>query len=90
MKYDRIDKALYIANRQKFTAQTLEMAVATSATNTQVDIYDLQGKHLSHQIVATEKGINEIQMDISAYTSGMYLVNIQNETGRVSTKFIKH
>ena len=75
---------------QKFTTQSLEIALATSSTNTQVDIYDLQGKHLSHQTVATEKGMNEIQMNISAYASGMYLVNIQNETGRVSTKFIKH
>ncbi|MGB1206663.1 MAG: Ig-like domain-containing protein [Chitinophagales bacterium] len=75
---------------QKLTAQSLEMAIATSSLNTQIDIYDLQGQHLSHETLATQKGINEIQMNISAYASGMYLVNIQNETGRVSTKFIKH
>ena len=75
---------------QKLGVQSLEIAFATSSNQTQIDVYDLQGKLISQQSLATKKGINDLQINISAYTSGMYLVNIQNETGRVSTKFIKH
>ena len=56
-------------------------------THTQIKIFDITGRIILEKPIQTEKGLAEI--DISALTSGVYLISMSNNNYFTTSKFIK-
>jgi extracellular elastinolytic metalloproteinase len=57
--------------------------------NAIVSIYNLTGLQLNHSAWNLSEGLNQKAIDISAYASGMYLLQVKTGEGMRSEKFIK-
>lgn len=57
--------------------------------NASVMIYNLTGHMLSHSAWNISEGTNQKTIDISAYASGMYVVQVKTSEGMRSEKFVK-
>ena len=55
-----------------------------SKTNSLVTIYNMQGVAIFHSVLNG----GQIQIDVSGYQKGIYLVNVAFEAKVISTKFI--
>lgn len=53
-----------------------------------IDIFDLQGKQLSHQMFTSESGEHKISLDLSSLSSGLYLVKVSTDSGSYTEKLI--
>mgnify|MGYP002682831651 FL=1 len=57
--------------------------------NAIVSIYNLTGHLLNHSAWNLSEGTNQKTIDISAYASGMYVVQVKTSEGMRSEKFVK-
>jgi hypothetical protein len=57
---------------------------------TQISIFDLMGKLLYTQTIWANAGINTVPLDLSAYASGLYLLQISNMDGSVTAKLSRN
>jgi hypothetical protein len=57
---------------------------------TQISIFDLMGKLHYTQTIWANAGINTVPLDLSAYASGLYLLQISNMDGSVTAKLSRN
>jgi len=57
--------------------------------NFMVVITDLQGKELEEISFVPQNGTHQLQIDISNYAAGVYVLNVQTDSYQRSFKFIK-
>ena len=62
------------------------LTVANTADVSQVDIYDVTGKMVMTVNVASEN----ITLNVSDLNTGMYIINVTNEKGVQTSKFVKN
>ena len=60
-----------------------------SELDNEIQIYDLSGKLIMKKDFRSIKGMNEIALDISELSNGMYHVVVKNELSVFKTRFIK-
>lgn len=51
-----------------------------------LEIFDLQGRLIQRENGMAVRGNNEITLDLSAYTSGMYWLRFTHQNGNFSTQ----
>ena len=51
-------------------------------------VYDITGKIVKHDIVYSEEGHNQYELDIRNYQSGTYFITLQNQNEVYSDKFV--
>jgi hypothetical protein len=51
-------------------------------------VYDITGKIVKHDIVYSEEGHNQYELDIRSYSSGTYFITLQNQNAVHSDRFI--
>jgi phosphatidylserine/phosphatidylglycerophosphate/cardiolipin synthase-like enzyme/DNA/RNA endonuclease YhcR with UshA esterase domain len=59
-------------------------------TETNLNIFDYTGKLILKQIINIQTGINNINVDITALTAGVYFVNFENAKYSVTKKLIRN
>jgi hypothetical protein len=64
---------------------TIENTSPGTAEDIRVSVYDMQGRLLADQMLKQDK----LSFDISAYSSGMYIVRVQTAAGIEFRKFAK-
>jgi phosphatidylserine/phosphatidylglycerophosphate/cardiolipin synthase-like enzyme len=55
-----------------------------------ITIFDYAGKLISKQIINTQNGINNINIDITDLSAGLYFVNFENEKLSITKKLIRN
>ncbi|MDC8002466.1 T9SS type A sorting domain-containing protein [Aureisphaera galaxeae] len=53
----------------------------------QVEVYDLAGRKVMEQL---EPGKNYLQIDLSGFPSGVYMIGIKNHSGSIYKRIVKH
>lgn len=53
-----------------------------------LELYNVAGQLIHNQKIQSTNGLNQVQLDVNTYPSGMYLVSIQSATDRVVTKLV--
>ncbi|HEX5001818.1 MAG TPA: T9SS type A sorting domain-containing protein, partial [Bacteroidia bacterium] len=59
---------------------TVEFSV-TNATEYSINVTDLAGREVVSKEVAAERGLNQVEIDLSSVGKGLYLVNIKGQDG---------
>lgn len=54
-----------------------------------ITVYDLQGRNVINRRVTQSDMLNNINMDVSALVSGMYIVDVKQGAKQTATKFVK-
>ncbi len=63
---------------------------ASSVLNTDITIYDLQGKVVNRQQNRkVNAGVNHLSLNVSAFASGVYLIHVKAGESEVTEKFFK-
>ncbi len=62
---------------------------ANRQADVQVSIVDVAGRILSAQTLTTEEGLNQAELDLSNYASGVYFVALQSGDFREVTRIVK-
>jgi hypothetical protein len=68
------------------TSDILNIEINSSITNGQIEVFDLLGKQVYVQSIASN---DASQIDVSKWESGLYLVKITSENGNEIKRFIK-
>lgn len=68
-------------------SDVVNLVYETQAQNTRIEIMDLQGKILERKTFVGS-GFQQRQMDMSGYTSGIYLLNVSAGQSQVTRKLI--
>ncbi len=63
--------------------------VTTTQNEVNIQVYDAIGRLVKTETLEVIEGLNQVQLDISSYTSGVYFLSIQNGEDIVTDKFIK-
>ena len=75
------------------TSQGLDLNVFITAENTtdaQVSVFDINGKASIIQSETIQSGDNQIKIKTASLITGLYIIEVQTETGRLTEKvFIK-
>lgn len=66
----------------------IEFNVAES-TNANVQLFDITGKVLNTTSIETKNGLNSLTIDLSPYSSGVYMLKIKNNSQLINTKLVK-
>jgi PKD repeat protein len=63
---------------------------ASSASNINVRIYDLSGKELQAHPIKGQQGINNIILDVTNLSNGLYLIELSSNAGKFVKQFVKN
>jgi len=70
--------------------QTLEMIYTSNSSDIfKIKIIDALGRIMYENTVNANSGTNYIDFDVSYFTSGMYFVELQNDSAVITKKFVK-
>ena len=53
-----------------------------------IQVFDINGKEMSHQLIELNKGLNKLPFDGSDLTDGLYSYRLSNAQGFISGKMI--
>ncbi|MFM2225096.1 MAG: hypothetical protein RJA07_1298 [Bacteroidota bacterium] len=59
-----------------------------SSNTTSLDVTDIIGKKIMQQQLASNKGLNNVSIDISSLANGIYFLGIQSEGKKISKKIV--
>lgn len=72
------------------TSDIINCRIEAQKTNEiQLQVLNLEGKILSKRAITTQPGINEIQVETSEYSPGIYILLFQGDNGRELRKIIR-
>ncbi len=77
--------SLYISPNPATNSLTLNLSQLKNFQNTTVSIYDIQGKQLFQQNIKQA----QTEIDIAAFTKGIYIIKVYNDSNTMQSKFIK-
>lgn len=63
--------------------------IATTAQSSTLAIYNSVGQLVTKEMLAIREGLNQIPLNITPYTNGIYIVAIELEGGPITTKIIR-
>ena len=72
---------------KSLTNTRIEYSIVHSGYVT-LNVYDITGKIVKHDVVYAEEGVNEYELDVKAYQSGTYFITLQNNGEIHSEKFV--
>ncbi len=80
--------SLVIAPNPASTNVTILIDAKENMKNASISISDISGRVLNNQVLAIEKGNQQIPLDISNLTSGMYFISITADQVKITNKLI--
>ena len=91
-----VSKLVVVKLRETATATITSIAPSKSTmsftseenTDVTVSIFNLNGQVVTSKVIASEKGLNQVDIDFSNLEQGMYIVNLKTNTSSVSKKFV--
>jgi len=71
------------------TSSILNVSInSTSVDNYRLTLLDLAGRILRDEKFSFMEGLNQLQLDLSSYHSGMYILSVENENGKSQLRVV--